>query len=346
MPPRIDRFTTHPMRVFLSVFVLGMSAGLVSADRRSRDEPPAAFDKFLPEGVADLKAMQDHVKKVVDRVMPCTVGLLIGHAQGSGVIINSEGYILTAAHVSGKAGQSVTIVLHDGRKLKGVTLGADAGIDGGLVKITDEGVEFPFVGMGHSAELKKGQWVIALGHPGGYQKGRPPVVRVGRVLETTARHLRTDCTLVGGDSGGPLFDMRGQVVGINSRIGVSVTYNIHVPVDTYLESWDRLTASEVWGSPFNALDLGKLVPEPFLGVRPDPDSTSFKILAVVPNSPAAKAGLQADDVILKLDDRTVRSFSDFDAAMRSQRPGNQVTLEFRRGSEQMSATITLGKRPD
>jgi serine protease Do len=346
MPPRIDIVVTHSARVILSVFIFGLCADLASADRRPRDEPPPAFDKFLPEGVADLKAMQDHVKKVVDRVMPCTVGLVIGHAQGSGVIVNSDGYILTAAHVSGKPGQSVAIVLHDGRKLRGVTLGGDAGIDSGLVKITDEGAEFPFVSMGHSADLKKGQWVIALGHPGGYQKGRPPVVRVGRILEATERHLRTDCALVGGDSGGPLFDMRGKVVGINSRIGVSVTYNIHVPVDTYVENWDRLAAGDVWGSPFNALALGKLGQEPFLGVRPDPAATSFKILAVVPNSPAAKAGLQADDVILKVDDREVRNLSDFDAAMRGQQPGNQVTLEFRRGNEQRSATVTLAKRPE
>jgi serine protease Do len=200
--------------------------------------------------------------------------------------------------------------------------------------------------MGHSADLRKGQWVIALGHPGGYQKGRQPVVRVGRVLEATAKHLRTDCTLVGGDSGGPLFDMRGQVVGVHSRIGAAITYNIHVPVDTYVETWDRLAASEVWGSPFAALGLDKLGEGPFLGVRPDPDSRSFKILAVVPNSPAAKAGLQADDVILKIEDRDVRTLGDFDAVMRALQPGNQVTLAFRRGSEQLSITLTLGKRPD
>src|SRR5262249_51112367 len=253
-------------------------------DRGPREAPPPVFDKFLPESVQDLKAIQDHVKKVVDAVLPCTVALQIGPSQGSGVIITKDGYILTAGHVSGQPRRNVLIILHDGRKLKGVTLGADSGLDSGLVKITQEGAEFPHAEMGQSAELKKGQWVIALGHPSGYQIGRPPVVRVGRILESAPKHLRSDCTLVGGDSGGPLLNMNGEVVGIHSRIGGSITFNIHVPVDTYTETWDRLAASEVWGNPFNVVGLGKVGQEPYLGVRPDPDSKLFKVLAVTPNS--------------------------------------------------------------
>jgi serine protease Do len=329
----------------LALLALGLSAGLASADRRDRPPLPEVFDKFLPEGVEDLRAIQEHVKKVVDRVSACTVGLQIGQSQGSGVIIDGDGHILTAAHVSGKAGQDVGIVLHDGRRLKGVTLGGEAGIDSGLVKITEPGARFPHIGKGQSADLKKGQWVIAIGHPGGYQAGRSPVVRVGRILEATAKLLRTDCTLVGGDSGGPLFDMHGHVVGIHSRIGGSITYNIHVPVDTYTATWDRLVASEVWGSPFNVLGLGKLPKAPFLGVRPDPESKLFRILTVTPDSPAAKAGLRIDDVIVKIDDREIRSVADLDAVLRGKAPGNQVALAVRRGREEVILNVTLGKRP-
>jgi serine protease Do len=285
------------------------------------------------------------VKKIADRVLPCTVGLQIGASQGSGVIINKEGYILTAGHVSGQPGRTVQIILHDGRKVKGVTLGAEVGIDSGLVKITDSGVAFPCVEMGGSAELKKGQWVLAIGHPGGYQPGRPPVVRVGRILEATTDHVRTDCTLVGGDSGGPLFDMHGKVIGIHSRIGGSLTYNIHVPIDTYAENWDRLAAGEVWGSPFNAVGLGKLANQPYLGVRPDPDAKTFKVLTVAPNSPAAKAGLQPNDIILRFDDRAIRSLEEFDEAIRGYRPGNDVALLVQRGMTEISMNVTLGKRP-
>jgi serine protease Do len=329
----------------LAVTALCMCLGQASADRNSRDELPEVFDKFLPEGVQDLKAIQQQVKKVADRVMPCTVGLLIGQAQGSGVIIDKEGHILTAAHVSGEAGRTCMIILPDGRKLKGTTLGANVGIDSGLVKIAQDGVKFPYVEMGHSSELRKGQWVVAIGHPGGWQQGRQPVVRVGRVLESTPKHIRTDCALVGGDSGGPLFDMYGDVVGIHSRIGGSITFNIHVPIDTFTETWDKLAASEVWGSPFNFLAKANQTGEGYLGVRPDPDARPFKIATVTPGSPAAKAGLLSDDLIVKVDDREIGSISDFDAAIRGKVPGVQVTLEVRRGDDVIAITVTLGKRP-
>jgi serine protease Do len=344
--PRLSHPLPIRVRAFgLAVLALGLCTGLARADRRDGDSLPPVFDKLLPEGVQDLKAIQDHVKKITDKVIPCTVGLQIGQAQGSGVIIDRDGHVLTAAHVSGAAGRPVTIILYDGRKLKGVTLGAQVGIDSGLIKITDEGAEFPYVGTGTSADLKKGQWVIAVGHPGGYQPGRPPVVRVGRVLEATAKHLRTDCTLVGGDSGGPLFDMHGRVIGIHSRIGGHITFNIHVPIDTYTETWEKLVAGEVWGSPFNGFNFGKAGTPPFLGVRPDPDSKLFRILSVTPDSPAAKAGLRADDVILKIDDREILSVADFDAILRGKQPGNQLVLQVRRGGEAMNITVTLGKRP-
>ena len=140
-----------------------------------------------------------------------------------------------------------------GKTRKGKTLGGNGTIDSGLAKITEEG-QWPFVEMGVASDMKKGDWCLVTGHPGGFKPGRPPVVRLGRILEindtTAAKYIRTDCTLVGGDSGGPLFDMHGQVVGIHSRIGAAITYNIHVPIDAYTATWDRLSAGEVWGSPF------------------------------------------------------------------------------------------------
>jgi serine protease Do len=321
--------------IALALLALGLYATPSSAGGGQRVEPlPAVFDKPVPEGVDDLKAIQQQVKKIVDKVMPCTVCLQIGASQGSGVIINKEGYILTAAHVSGEAGRAVRIILHDGRLLKGTTLGGNVGIDSGLVKITTEGAEFPSVGVGRSADVKQGQWVVAIGHPGGYQTGRQPVVRVGRLLETSLKALRTDCTLVGGDSGGPLFDMNGRVIGIHSRIAKNITANIHVPVDTFTDTWDRLAAGEVFGDG-----------EPYLGVRADTEAKKFRIVAVLPDSPAAKAGLRPDDVILKADNRDLTSRGDLDTVLRNKTPGNQIALIVRRGDEQITITVTLGKRP-
>src|ERR1043166_8191567 len=118
-----------------------------------------------------------------------------------------------------------------------------------MVKIADgKDTKYPFLEMGKSADLKVGQWVIAIGHPDGVRANRGPVVRVGRILVASQFVLQTDCTLVGGDSGGPLFDMEGRVIGIHSRIGgAKIIENMHVPIDTYREEWDRLAAGEEYG---------------------------------------------------------------------------------------------------
>lgn len=304
---------------------------------------PRVFDKAVPESVKDLKDIEQHVKKLLDKVIPATVGLRIGGASGSGVIIDKEGHVLTAGHVSGKPDQEVQILLHDGKKLKGKTLGGNRGIDSGMLKITDK-ADFPFVDMAAAGELKKGNWCIAIGHPNGFQTGRAPVVRLGRILEINKGFLRTDCTLVGGDSGGPLFDMHGKVIGIHSRIGGLITANIHVPIDTYHETWDKLAGGEIWGDtlfgPKKARTDGA-----YLGVRPDPNAKECKVQIVNPDSPAGKAGLMADDVIVSIDGKKIANESEFNNVLRTKQPGNMIALEIRRGDEMLNLKVTLSKRP-
>src|SRR5207245_204744 len=123
---------------------------------------------------------------------------------------------------------------------------------------------------------------MAIGHPGGYQKGRNPVVRLGRIQTNSKTFVQTDCVLVGGDSGGPLFDMHGKVIGIHSRIGNLITANIHVPVDTYRETWDRLAKGDEWG-PFSGKQS-----DAYMGLGLDPESKNCKVVEVNPDSPAAK----------------------------------------------------------
>jgi len=288
-----------------------------------------------PTSVEDLKAMQEHVRKLSIKVTPCTVGVQIGQAQGSGVIISKDGYVLTAAHVSGRPNVDVTFILADGRKVKGKTLGLNHGIDSGLMKITTPG-EWPFLEMGNSANLKQGQWCLATGHPGGYVQGRPPVVRLGRVLDNTGRAVVTDCVLVGGDSGGPLFDMDGKVIAINSRIGQQLTANLHVPIDTFRDTWDRLEQGEDWG---------KLLGDgPFLGVQGDPKAKIAKITEVFPNTPAAKAGIKPGDVITKFDGKDIPNFIALSSLVRGKKPGDKVKVEVLRGEETVALEVTLGKR--
>lgn len=294
--------------------------------------------KEVPKTIEDLRALQDQVKKVLTKVVPATVGLRVGGASGSGVIINKDGYILTAGHVSGAANRDVTIILPDGKRLKGKTLGANRGIDSGMIKITTEG-QFPYVEMGNADKISRGQWCIAVGHPGGFQRGRAPVVRLGRVQQVSNSVLRTDCALVGGDSGGPLFDLEGKVIGIHSRIGPSMAYNIHVPVDTYRDTWDRLAKAEVWGG---RSIFGSNVP--YMGVVGDLDAESCKISEVVPKSPADRAGLEAGDVILQFDGKSLNRYSDLRPMIRTKKIGDKVPLLVLRDGKEVKLELKLGRR--
>jgi S1-C subfamily serine protease len=238
--------------------------GFVSAqtDDQKKPQPAPAFelpkvlrDHATPTTVEELREIEAHVAKVVAKVMPAVVGVRVGPGQGSAVIVKDDGTLLTAGHVSGMPGQKGTVIRPGSVMHKGKSLGKNGGIDSGMMKILDEG-KYPFAEIGKSADLKPGQWVIAIGHPGGFRPNRTPVVRVGRILVTTPFLIRTDCTLVGGDSGGPLFDMHGRVIGIHSRIGgFAITENVHVPIDTFVETWDKLAAGDNWGGQLGSMPV-------------------------------------------------------------------------------------------
>jgi len=288
-----------------------------------------------PSSVADLKAMQDHIAKLTAKLAETTVGVQVGAAQGSGVLISKDGYVLTAAHVAGTPNRDVIFLMSDGRMLRGKTLGLNRTMDAGLMKIT-EGSDFPYVEMGVSDSLKEGQWCLATGHPGGYQSDRSPVLRLGRILLSDRTAITTDCTLVGGDSGGPLFDMQGRVIGINSRISGPLTANMHVPVNTFKDTWERLEKGDAWGH-----YPGQ---EPYIGIRGEPDSDVAKIAHVFDDSPAESAGLKVGDIVLSIDGDEVTNFASLTAKVREKQPGDSIRLKIKRGEETKEIRLTIGKR--
>jgi serine protease Do len=327
--------------------VLALSLGLLAGVKPALAQPnlPAAFNKAVPDSLQDLQDIVMHVRKLVDKVLPCTVCLRIGQGQGSGVIVNREGYILTAGHVSGPAGREAVIVMPDGSKVKGKTLGANYGIDSGMVLITER-IDFPHLEMARSADVKKGHWCLALGHPGGYKPGREPVVRLGRLLDAKDDVIITDCPLVGGDSGGPLFDMHGRVIAIHSRIGGKISSNLHVPIDTYRDTWARLAAGEVWGDQPSFFSFAKPAGDAYLGVKTNVEKTALKIVSVTPDSPAEKAGLKMNDTILKIDNQSLASVYELSEFLKARRPGARITIHVQRGTETVAVPVVLGKRSE
>jgi serine protease Do len=295
------------------------------------EESLAVFTKAAPESVDDLLKMEQHFIRLTEKLTPCTVGVQIGGVQGSGVIINAEGYVLTAGHVSGEPGRDANIILHDGRTVKGKTLGRNTGIDSGLIKITDKGT-WPFAEMGSSKDLKAGQWCIAMGHHGGYQRGREPPPRIGRLLLSRDDVIRTDCPLVGGDSGGPLFDMNGRVIGIHSRISNRLTDNFHVPVQTYTKTWTHLAASIAW--PGSAI----------MGVSGQDAKEGCQVTEVMADNPAEKAGLKAGDVITKVESDKIGSYDELVIMLAKHKAGEEVAVEFLRGGERQTQKVKLVAR--
>ena len=291
--------------------------------------------------VAEMKLMQGKVEQLVAKNTPAVVSLL-GETipgAGSGTIVAADGLILTAAHVT-RGNAKMTVIFPDGHSLKGTVLGANYTSDVGLLKIDAAGT-YPFVEIGDSDLLEPTTMVVAMGHPGGFDLRRTPPVRIGRINQKNpSGFLMSDCTLVGGDSGGPLFDIEGRIVGIHSSISESLTFNRHAPVNAAKKDWQKLLASEHWGTlPGEARAERQRA---MLGAVLDPtpqDGVALK--EVPPNSPAAEAGLRTGDVIVKFNGRSIRNADQLKARLSRSRPGKKVELAYRRADTAGSASVTL-----
>ena len=115
-----------------------------------------------------------------------------------------------------------------------------------MVQIEEDGV-FPYVALDRGDTASLGDWVYALGHSGGFEKERGVGVRIGRLVRMADQTINSDCNLIGGDSGGPLFDMKGRLIGIHSRVGASLEQNMHVPLREFLNHWDGMLDKQFIG---------------------------------------------------------------------------------------------------
>jgi serine protease Do len=310
--------TAARSRSWAPFFVLVLAASAArSADTKPTWDPVRTT---FPATTDELKALQNSVKQVVEKTTPATVAILLGNGAGSGVIVSDDGLVLTAAHVIGWPGQNCIVELPDGKRVKAKTLGVDHDSDSGMLRITDavpKGAtwpgatlgKWPAAEIGPSKDVKKNQWVVSLGHPGGPKKDRRPPVRVGQFLSAFGNAMMSDCTLVGGDSGGPLFDLNGKVIGIHSRIGLTLDNNIHVPSDIFKKEWDDLVDGQTLSESRNVIGV-KLK-------RKTTEDTPPKAVVeeVTKDYPADKAGIKVGDVIVRLNGNAVPTADAFDGIM-------------------------------
>ncbi|MGI9240627.1 MAG: S1C family serine protease [Verrucomicrobiales bacterium] len=277
--------------------------------------------------------------KVLDNAKAATVGVE-SEGSGSGVIISKDGYVLTAAHVSGEPDAELFIVLPDGTRVKAKSLGNKTFADAGLIKIL-EGENYPTAEMAKPGESMPGDWCFSLGHPGGFDEDRGVVLRVGRIIRRRTDTIQSDCKLLGGDSGGPLFDMQGRVIGIHSRIGASEDENFHVTVRAFHNDWEKMVAGE-----FMKEKAPSIVRRGgFLGVQSTSTSRGVTISRVERRSPAYTAGLKPGDVITHIDGEEVASRAGFRKTVAGRSPQDQLNFTILRRSKELQVQVTLGRRP-
>jgi len=295
------------------------------------------FTKDVPTTLADLRTMEQHVKDLAARLSPAVVAVEANNGSGSGVVISADGLVLTAGHVCGWSDRAVRLTFHHGKTARGKTLGVNLETDTGLMKITDRG-HWPYAEMGDLRQANVGDWVLALGHPGGFELRRSLVVRLGRIIRMDSEALQTDCTISPGDSGGPLFDMHGRIIGIHDAISSSLAENFHVAVSAYYDDWDMLVKT-------SQRDAQAKMPRAYVGAQGADDAGGCRLTAVDEDSPASKAGLKVGDVVLKVDGREVKVYASFLRWVTEAEPGETLSLEIKRGDQLLSLEVKVEAPP-
>lgn len=273
---------------------------------------------------------------------------------GSGFIVDGNGVILTNAHVVDGADR-VTVTLKDGRTFDGQVLGEDRVTDVAVVKI--EAQDLPTVQLADSDQLQAGEWAIAIGNPLGLDNtvtvgivsatGRSSA-QVG-VPEQRGSYIQTDAAINPGNSGGPLLDQEGRVIGMNTAIRANAQgLGFAIPINTAKRIADQLIATGRVEHPYLGIQMATLSPQLKERLNADPNrpfevqnEQGILVLRVVPNSPAARAGLQAGDVITKLGNQAIATADQVQQTVENSTIGEDLPIELQRDGQ----TINLSVRP-
>ena len=304
-----------------------------------------------------LDAYSHAVVSVVDAVGPSVVSIGVstdkrrGDARGSGVVISSDGHVLTNSHVVHDAA-GITVSLTDGRRFPASILGEDPGTDLALIRV--EAPALPTARLGQSARLRVGQLVIAIGNPFGFQStvSAGVVSATGRSLRSMAGRLidniiQTDVALNPGNSGGPLVDSRGRVVGINTAIfAMAQGISFAVPIDT--ATWvipELLARGRVVRGYLGFGGQSRQVDRRLARALGMSGERAIEVSSVEPNTPAAVAGLTPGDLVIALDARPVETVDDVHRILGPHAIGRTLTIAYVRDGRRMETVVTPREAP-
>jgi serine protease Do len=366
MPYSVARLATSTVQSISQAFVLACLtiALAINVSHAQPARPASAMPgSVATEGFADL----------VERVAPAVVTIRVSSktgarpgrplapnqgtpraddtprpiGSGSGFMISADGYLLTNHHVVNGA-DDIQVVLSDKRELTGKLIGSDQLSDVALVKI--EGSGFTFLPIGNVEKLRVGDWVVAIGSPFGLEQTvtKGIVSAKNRDIERLIPFIQTDAAINSGNSGGPLLNLKGEVVGINSMLLASAMsggfqgISLSIPIDEAMRVSDSLRAvGRVVRGKMGAV-LGEVTKEvaEALGL---PRKTGAAVLDVEPDSPAAKAGIRGGDVILQFQGKTIDRSVELRRAVGGTKPGTTVTFQVWSQGKARDVQMSLGE---
>jgi 2-alkenal reductase len=285
-------------------------------------------------------------------------GVIPSTGVGSGFIYDSAGWILTNRHVV-EGSDSLQVELNDGRVFRGSVYGIDTLTDLAIVKI--DGSDLPVASLGRSGELKVGQLVVAIGSPLGTWSNSVTsgiVSAKGRSLQTDGNQnlnnlIQTDAAINPGNSGGPLLDAGANVVGINTAIAADGNgIGFAIPIDIARPIMDQAVAGQQLARPYMGI-VYRTIDRQFATDQDLPVNDGALVQvgnggtspAVVPDSPADKAGIREGDIIAKVDGQAIDGDHPLDATLSLHAPGDTVSIELLRDGQTVTVEVTLATRP-
>lgn len=280
---------------------------------------------------------------------------------GSGVIIDPSGEILTNAHVVNQA-DKVTVTLKDGRTFEGKVQGADEVTDLAVVKINAKGKSLPAAPLGDSSAVQVGDWAIAVGNPVGLDN----TVTLGIVstLKRTSadvgipdkrlEFIQTDAAINPGNSGGPLLNARGEVIGINTAIRAdAMGIGFAIPIDKAKAIKDQLMRGQKVPHPYIGVQTANLTPQLAQQNNNDPNSPiqvpeiqGVLVVRVLPNTPAAAAGLRRGDVIVQIDGQQISTAQELQTLVDNSSVGQELQIQVQRGDKSQKLAVRTAQLAD
>jgi serine protease Do len=319
----------------------------------------SSIKNAVNRGNQQLSPQEEHMQEFFNRFgIPMPPGMGPNDQQqkqmsatGSGFILESDGYIITNAHVVGEA-DSIIVKLADKREFQAKLLGIDRRTDVALLKIDAKGLQA--VKLGKPKNIKVGEWVAAIGSPFGLENTMTVgvVSAKGRALpqqENYVPFIQTDVAINPGNSGGPLFNTNGEVIGINSQIysrtGGYMGLSFAIPIDVAMDVAAQLKNNGRVVRGWLGIAIQEVTDEltEALGLK---DKSGALVAAVNKGAPAGKAGIEAGDVILKFNNKVIETSSDLPKYVRLTKPNNVVPVEIWRNANVKTLRVKIGEMPD